>query len=155
MRASAEGRRPRLRFLAVAAAVLALDQLTKAAAAARLETGTPVPLAGGLLRLTLTHNPESAFGLVSARWFLIAVGGLVCSGILAYVFLSEGGTRTGRRAWPLGLVFGGSLGNLMDRVRTGGVYDLIDLTVWPVFNLADVAITVGVAALLLSMVRRH
>ncbi len=155
MGASAERRRPRVLFLVAAAAVLALDQFTKAAAAAKLEAGTPVPLVGGLLRLTLTHNTQSAFGLVSARWLLIAVGCLVCGGILAYVLLNEGGACAGQRAWSLGLVFGGSLGNLMDRIRTGGVYDLFDLRVWPVFNLADVAITVGVVGLLLSMVRRR
>ena len=155
MGASAERRRPRAVFLAAAAATLALDQLAKAAAVANLVPGSSVSLLGGWLRLTLTCNTESAFGLVSARWLLIAVGGLVCAGILAYVFLSEGRPRAGLPAWPLGLVFGGSLGNLADRIRTGGVLDLIDLRVWPVFNLADIAITVGVVALLVGAMRRR
>jgi signal peptidase II len=56
---------------------------------------------------------------------------------------------------PLGLVLGGSLGNLVDRTRTGAVVDFVDLQVWPVFNLADVAITVGVALLMLDIARRR
>jgi signal peptidase II len=59
------------------------------------------------------------------------------------------------RALPMGLVLGGSLGNVLDRIRAGGVTDFIDLRVWPVFNLADVAITVGIGLLAIGLIRRR
>ncbi len=154
MRASTICGRPSAFVFAVAAAALAVDQSSKLAAVATLVEGGSVPVLGDWVRLTLTHNTGSAFGLVSSSAVLIAAGGLVCLGIAAYALLG-GPSRAPRRELPLGLVLGGSLGNLVDRVRTGGVVDFVDLRVWPVFNLADAAITVGVALLAFDIVRRR
>lgn len=154
MRASAETGRPNTLFLVVAAAILAVDQGTKAIAAARLQAGSPVPVLGDWLRLTLTRNTGSAFGLISSGWVLIAAAAFVCALIAAYV--SRGRLRRARgRALPLALIFGGSLGNLVDRVRAGAVVDFIDLRVWPVFNVGDIAITLGAMLLAYSLFRRE
>ncbi len=138
----------------MAAATLALDQLAKVAARAVLGPGTSVSLLGSWFQLTLVHNTGSAFGLIQTRWALIAVGGAVCVAVLAYVMAGRVEASPGQ-ALPLGLVLGGSLGNLLDRIRTGGVTDFFDLRVWPVFNLADAGITIGIVLLALGLVRRH
>ncbi len=154
MGASTQRGRPLHLFLAVAAGAFALDQLAKILAAARLDYGRPVPVFGRWLQLTLTHNVGSAFGLPISAFLPIAASAVVCMVILGYLF--RGGlARAPGRGLPLGLVLGGALGNLLDRIRTGGVLDFIDLRVWPVFNLADAAITVGVGLLAIQVARRR
>jgi len=154
MRVSAERGRPLFIFGAVAAAAFALDQGTKILAVAHLDPGSFVPLLGGWLRLTLTHNVGSAFGLIGSGAIPLAASALVCVVVLGYVF--RGGlVRAPGRSMPLGLIVGGALGNLLDRVRTGGVIDFIDLRVWPVFNIADAAITIGVGLLAIGLARRR
>jgi len=154
VRAAAERGRPLVVFGVIAAGALALDQGAKALAVAHLDPSIPVPLLGGWLRLTLTRNVGSAFGIIASGAIPLAVSALVCVVILGYVF--RGGlARAPGRGVAFGLVVGGALGNLVDRVRTGGVVDFIDLRVWPVFNLADAAITIGVGLLALGLLRRR
>jgi signal peptidase II len=155
MGASAVTGRPFLLFWLTAAAGFVLDQLAKAAAVRFLPAHQSRALLGDWVRLTLTHNPGSAFGLISSGGALIAVGAAVCLAVLAYAFLGQGLRRDRGQAIALGLVFGGSAGNLTDRVATGGVVDFIDLRVWPVFNLADIAITAGFVLLALRLVKRR
>ena len=145
----AEGAPARARWpllLSVAAAALALDQLTKAWAVERLGDGEIIDLVGSL-RLRLTMNYGSAFSLADGRGPLISLLALVVVALLL---------RTGRHATrpamavAIGLVLGGAIGNLIDRafregdgVLGGGVVDFVDLQWWPVFNVADSAIVVG------------
>jgi len=140
-------------FLAVAAAVLALDQFTKAIALSHLAGRAPVPLLGEFVRLSLVHNTGSAFGLVQAGGVLIVVGFACCLLLPALVLLRRDLPRF--QVALLAAVWGGSVGNLLDRLRTGGVTDFIDLRVWPVFNVADIAITVGFAALAIHLLLRR
>jgi signal peptidase II len=139
----------------VAAAVIAADQLTKWWAVDRLSRG-PVTITGPV-RLALTRNTGGAFGL--GRGFLPVV---VLAGVALVVVLFTAGRAIDRPvvAVALGLVLGGALGNLADRLFRspglfrGAVVDFVDLRWWPVFNLADAAITVGcVGLVLLSMAR--
>jgi len=137
-------------LLAVAAVVLALDQVSKAWVVSELGDGRTIELVGSL-RLRLTMNYGSAFSLANGRGALISLLALVVVAVLL---------RTGRHARSpvmavaLGLVVGGALGNLLDRAFRagdgflgGGVVDFVDLQWWPVFNLADSAIVVGAIAL--------
>jgi signal peptidase II len=134
-----------------AGAVLAVDQLTKAWAVEAL-AGGPVRVLGPV-RLALTHNTAGAFGLGGALVPFLALGALV----LVVVLVAKGEvTRRPLTALAAGLVLGGAFGNLVDRlVRSpgflrGAVVDFIDLRWWPVFNLADSAITCGCLLLLWS-----
>jgi signal peptidase II len=135
--------------------VLALDQLTKSLALARLAPGLPVPLVDGLLALTLVTNPGLAFGVFAAtpagwRWLvaLLSLAALSVLAVLSIRLVHAGGWLA---SLGLGLIFGGAIGNLIDRVRYGAVVDFIDLHWrgyhWPAFNVADSAITVGVGLL--------
>ena len=153
MGASATKGRPLGLLLAVAAATFGADQTAKVAVRSTLDPETPFNLIGAHVRLALVHNTGSAFGLITSGWVLMLVGGVVCVAIVVYVTAARGLERSPGHALPLGLVLGGSCGNLVDRIRTGGVTDFIDLRVWPVFNLADVAITVGIALLALGLMR--
>jgi signal peptidase II len=145
--------------LAVGLAVLALDQATKALALSRLSPGVPVPLVDGLLALTLVMNPGLAFGLLATvppgwRWVvaLLSLAALSALAVLAARLLPTGGRSA---ALALGLIFGGAVGNLIDRWRFGAVVDFIDVYWgayhWPAFNVADSAISVGVAFLALRL----
>lgn len=138
--------RPLLFFLLVSALTLALDQATKALFRQILSPNDFVPLIGDWVGLRLVHNTASAFGLVQASWVPLAGGLLVSVILVAYV--ARGALA--RHPWlalPLALLLGGSLGNLADRLRFRAVTDFIDFRVWPVFNIADSAITVGMVTL--------
>jgi signal peptidase II len=139
-------------LLLVAAVVVVVDQLTKHLALQNLADG-PIHLIDGVLSLSLHYNSGGAFGLLQSLpgFFLIAtifVAGL----ILVWARHMEGAAHL----IPLGLVLGGGLGNVIDRVvrEPGGrVVDFIDLHVWPVFNVADCAIVIGVGLLLIVTAR--
>ena len=135
----------------MAAAVVAADQLTKLWAVAALEDG-PVSVLGPV-RFALTRNKAGAFGLGGAFVPLLAVGATV----LVVVLVLRGDlVRRPLLAVASGLVLGGAFGNLVDRVfrapglLRGAVVDFVDLRWWPVFNLADSAITCGCLLLLWS-----
>ncbi len=139
-------------FLATTLAVIALDRWTKQVATRQLfDTGLrSVPIAGEYIRFTYVENRGAAFGLFQDQtYFFIVVGVVVIAVIVAsYRYIPE-------PSWllnlSLGLQMGGAIGNLIDRVRVGYVVDFIDLTFWPVFNVADSAICVGVAGLALTV----
>jgi signal peptidase II len=143
-------------FLGTAAAVGVADQLTKVWALAALDEGRVIDLVGSL-RLRLTFNDGSAFGLGAGRTTLVALIAIAVSAVVLRF-----GMRATTGAWAIGfgLVLGGAVGNLVDRaVRDGEgflggrVVDFVDLQWWPVFNVADVAIVGGVGLLLLLSFR--
>jgi len=133
------------RAVAVLGLVVAADQVTKAIAVASLERGEDVNVFLGL-DLTYVRNEGIAFGALAGGGALLVVVITVALGGLATYFVLRSGTPL---LWlPVGLILGGALGNLADRARDGAVIDFIDPIAWPAFNLADVAIVVGVLTLL-------
>ena len=137
---------------ALALAVAALDQASKAAAAARLSDGSSVPVLPGLLDLRLAFNDGAAWSMLAGRRLLLCAVSAAILALLATNLRQLVATRLTRAA--AGLLAGGILGNLADRLRTGLVVDFIDVHrgawTFPTFNLADSAICVGVGLLLLS-----
>jgi signal peptidase II len=147
------------RVLGLAAAIVVLDQLSKAAAIARLIPGHPQVVVDGWLALTLVMNPGLAFGLLSTvppawRW-LVAALSIVALLVLTRVALRVLPTGGVTGVAAVGLIFGGAVGNLIDRARFGAVVDFVDVHWrgwhWPAFNVADSAISVGVALLALRL----
>lgn len=135
---------------ALAALVLAADQIAKAVVEAQLVPGQDVDVLGPL-GLTLSHNTGVAFGLAGGAGAPLILITVVALGVVAYLF-ARNPTRPGM--WiAAGLLAGGAIGNLIDRVRADAVTDFIDLPPWPPFNLADVAITAGVVVLVLLYLR--
>jgi len=132
--------------------VVVLDQAAKAAIEAHLLPGETVEVLGPL-ELTLSHNTGIAFGLAGGGGVGLVLVAALALGVIAYVFSRDPG-RPG--VWiAAGLLAGGALGNLVDRVRAGAVTDYIQVGSWPAFNLADVAVTCGVLLLALTYLREE
>ena len=129
----------------IALAVAALDQLTKLIVLSRLSYGASVPLLGPV-DITLVRNPGGAFGLFQTYAVpLTIVSVAVVTGIV--VISRKGGPLSPLVGTALALQLGGAAGNLIDRLRLGHVVDFINPKVWPIFNLADVSITIGILLL--------
>jgi signal peptidase II len=159
--------RPRSRVLllgGIAALVLVADVLTKVAAVARLEGHPPVELLGGAVYLVLVRNPGAAFSLATGYTWVLS---LVAVAVVVVIARIARRLRSTGWAVALGLVLGGALGNLGDRIfrapgpLQGHVVDVVSLfapdgSVWPVFNLADSCIVSGgVLLVLLALTGRE
>lgn len=148
----------------IAALVLAADVLTKIAAVARLEGSGPVELLGGAVYLVLVRNPGAAFSLATGYTWVLS---LVAVAVVVVIVRIARRLRSTGWAVALGLVLGGALGNLVDRIfrapgpLRGHVVDVVSLfapdgSVWPVFNLADSSIVSGgVLLVLLALTGRE
>jgi signal peptidase II len=142
----------------VAGLTFALDLWTKRWATVTLADRDPLPVLGEFLRLTYTRNSGVAFGLGAGTNFPFYVFSLLAALAILILFL-KGSVQGRAREVALALIFGGALGNLVDRVTTGLVVDFIDVGLgqmrFPVFNVADSAVTVGVALFALGWTRRR
>lgn len=146
---------------AVAGVVLLLDRVTKGWVVGNLTPHEIVPVWGDFFRLTYTHNFGAAFGInvgQYSRVFFLTLA-LLALGVLMYLFVN---TPSGRRLrlWALSLITGGALGNIIDRIRyEAGVVDFLDVGVgsvrWPVFNVADMAVSVGAVLLVITFYREE
>ena len=140
----------RLLFAVVALGAYAVDQATKALAAAHLTAGEPRNLLGSLLRLNLTRNPGAAFSTGTGH-----TGFFTLLAVVALVVTTWFALRAGTRLWSvaLGVLAAGIAGNLTDRILrapqgfSGHVVDFLELPHWPIFNVADICI--NIAALLI------
>jgi signal peptidase II len=146
-----------LALYATAAVVFALDRVTKLWAEAGLAGRPPIEVVPGVLSFNYTTNSGGAFGLGRSAPWLFAGATILVSVVIVWVSV-----RLDRRplAVALGLILGGALGNLTDRILngpglSGHVTDFIDFQVWPVFNFADGAIVVGAVLLAMSSARRE
>jgi signal peptidase II len=148
---SSPGVRPALPWL-VAAVTLIADQATKAWVTSSFLPGDSVPLIPSILHLTYVQNTGAAFGFFKGQQAAFIV---VAALIIVWVGreLLRGSFTTRLTAWAGALILGGAAGNVIDRVRFGYVIDFIDLRVWPVFNIGDSAITIGVGLLLLHAMK--
>jgi len=149
-RLQAEGRtavarlRSRARFFAIAAAVVALDQITKLLIVRNVAQGDHVRVIGDFLVISHIRNSGAAFGTLTGFGGVLAMVALAGIGIFAVVAWRQSTPMVGIAA---GLVAGGAMGNLLDRIIRGTVVDFIDFRFWPAFNVADSAITIGAVLL--------
>lgn len=143
----------------VFAGIVLLDQLTKVIVQQTLPLYQPKPVLGDFFRLTYIYNPGAAFGLhvgpLSRYIFLVLT--VVCVSALVVWFRTTPASDT-LRLWAISLVSAGAVGNFIDRVRSSrGVIDFFDFGVgdmrWPVFNIADIGVTVGAVLLAISLWR--
>jgi signal peptidase II len=135
---------------AVCALVLAADQAAKAAVEAHIVVGEDITVLGPV-ELTLSHNTGVAFGLAGGAGVKLVLVTAVALVVIGYLF-ARNPLRPGM--WlAVGLLAGGALGNLVDRLRHDAVTDFIAVGSWPPFNLADVSITLGVLLLVFFYLR--
>jgi signal peptidase II len=139
-----------LALVAIAIAAIGADQLTKRVVASRLALDQDVHVVGPL-SIHHVQNSGIAFGLFSSATSIVIVLTAVAVAWMLW-FFARSGARHPILPVALGLVIGGSVSNLVDRIRLGHVTDFLDLRFWPAFNLADSFIVVGVAILLVALV---
>jgi signal peptidase II len=140
--------------LVVAALVFLLDLGTKWLISLRMTEFQEIPIIPGFFSLQYVHNPGAAFGMLAHKqWLFITVSLLAVGAIL--IFLRRPEAKRPIVAWSMGMLLGGSLGNLLDRIRYGKVVDFFlfyyKQWVFPNFNVADIGITVGVALFILYL----
>lgn len=147
-------------WLALAAAVVLLDQATKFAVLRSFAFAERVPVIAGFFDLTLVYNTGAAFSILAAaggwqRWLFTGIG-IAASLFIVWLLHRHGSQRL--FATGLALIMGGAIGNVIDRLLHGKVVDFLllhwDRFYWPAFNVADSAITVGAALLIVDEFRR-
>ena len=160
-----EARRKTALYVAMVVGVIALDQVTKAMVLESLRPYTPVPVLGDVFRLTFIYNTGAAFGLHlgdASRWVFM---GLAAVAVVVLWMMFRGTPWSDRaRLVAIASVTGGAIGNVVDRVRSSrGVVDFLDFGIqwggrdvrWPVFNVADIAVTCGALMLAFSLWREE
>jgi len=149
-------------FVGLVGGVLCLDQVTKALVGATLRLHESRPVIPGLLSLTLVHNTGAAFGILAGERSPLRTGFFLVVSVVAMAvvvwLLWRLRSEQKVEAVALSLIFGGAVGNVIDRVRFGKVIDFIDVFYgsyhWPAFNVADAAISVGVFLLFWCLIVR-
>ena len=135
----------RIAFIAVAALVFAVDRITKSLVSAEVPYGTETPAIDHIVWITNIHNSGAAFGLAPALALVFLVASIAVSiGLVVYVATHRNHVMADV---VLGLILGGTVGNGFDRVMYGTVTDFITVHFWPVFNVADAAVSTGVVLL--------
>ncbi len=131
---------------------VALDQLTKLFIISRFSQGEPIEIMEGFLRIIYSTNTGGAFGIMKdQRVFLMFTAALLTIAGLALSHKILALKRSYQLG--LGLILGGTMGNLIDRIRLGFVVDFIDFSFWPTFNVADIGITVGAVLMIILLLK--
>lgn len=150
------------KYYLISLLVLILDHATKWAVCVKLDAERPIEIVPGYLRLSYAHNTGVAFGLfdkVESAWKPYVLGGLAVVAVIIILIYSARMPRSRTLLhWALAITMGGILGNFADRILRGHVIDFIEFHIheafyWPTFNVADSAITIGIALLLIETVK--
>ncbi|MEI6437865.1 MAG: signal peptidase II [Candidatus Omnitrophota bacterium] len=138
--------------LATVALVVSLDRLTKLCFSTILHPGESIPVIRNVFHFSLVHNTGIAFGLFKDNSFVFFVIPVIAIGLLVYniYYYHKVGELDRLYISAFSLILGGAIGNLIDRMMLGYVVDFLDFRVWPVFNAADSAITVGAFIILIK-----
>ena len=140
-------------YVIFVAVIVGLDQLTKYLVVAGIPLGGHVPFLPGILELTYVRNAGAAFSSFAGMQWLFALIFLVFTGAVLYEYFKKPMGFTKFERWCIAAVYGGGLGNMIDRLRLGYVVDMLNTQFmnFPVFNVADCFITCGCIALLISL----
>ena len=134
-----------------ALAVAFLDQLTKLLIRKNFELGESLPIINRVFHLTYVTNTGSAFGLFkNLSWFFTLFGAIVIM-VIFYYLRTKIKEEDRFLQLAVGLLLGGTLGNLIDRIVHGAVIDFLDFRIWPVFNVADSSVSVSVILLIILL----
>lgn len=128
--------------------VVTFDQLSKYYVASHMSIGQSIPVVDEVFHFTYVLNPGAAFGIMKDQTILFIITAFLVVGVSIYFFSSIANEHRLLRL-GISLVVGGAVGNLIDRVKTGLVVDFFDFRIWPVFNIADIAIVTGVGLIVL------
>ena len=134
-------------------AIVVLDQVTKYLTVANIELFADIPFIPGLLQLTYVRNTGAAFSSFEGQQWLFAIVFIVFTGAILYEYFKKPMPFSKLERWCIAAVYGGGLGNMIDRVRLCYVVDMIETTFieFPVFNVADCFISCGCILLMVSL----
>lgn len=138
-------------ILLLIAAVIGIDQLTKYAIQQNMQLGASIPVLNNIFHITYILNPGAAFGIMEHKTFFFIVIAVILLGGILYLFPKIPHEYKLLRVGT-GLMAGGAIGNVIDRVRTGYVVDFFDFRIWPIFNIADIAIVIGVSFIIYTLI---
>lgn len=131
--------------------VIILDQLAKHYVQTHMLPGMSIPLIQNVFHLTYVLNPGAAFGILEHQTvFFVAIAGMMIAGVIWFYPRIPDGNLLLRIG--IGLMVGGATGNVIDRVRSSYVVDFFDFRIWPVFNIADIAIVTGVFFIIIHII---
>ena len=146
----------KLKYLIITAFVMALDQFTKYIVSTRMQLGDEIDVIRNFFAISYTQNPGIAFGMLNSgalRWLFVAISVIAVLVVLVYMMRTSAANRL--LLWSLSLLAAGICGNLIDRVRIGRVIDFFLLhykdNQFPVFNVADTAISIGAALMAIEL----
>ena len=138
----------------IAISVFVLDRISKLWISQKFALNETTEIIKNIFHLTLVHNTGAAFGIFrNQTLFFISISVFAIVAIIVYIKRSPKHSRS--RDIALALILGGAFGNLVDRLFFGYVIDFLDFRVWPVFNVADSAITIGTVLLIFSLVHKN
>ena len=139
-----------LSVLAIVFFLILADQAIKFLVVSYMKLGESIPVLAGIFHITYIENPGAAFGLFANQrvMFIVAAALVISAACLMYRRLMSEKVIV---RWGVALLLGGAAGNLIDRVRIGCVIDFLDFRIWPVFNIADIGICIGVALLMYAL----
>ena len=142
-----------LYYALFAAGIVAADQFTKYLTVANIALSQDVPFLPGLLQLTYVQNTGAAFSSFEGQQWLFALIFLVLTGLILFEYFKKPMGFSKLERWCIAAIYGGGLGNMIDRVRLGYVVDMIETTFmdFPVFNVADCFITCGCILLMVHL----
>lgn len=139
-----------MRFIIGVILVIITDQASKIWVSNNMELWESIPVIPKIFHITYIQNPGSAFGLLRfSNITFIMIGILII--ILGILFLTRVARHNKLVFFSFVLILGGSLGNIIDRLRIGKVIDFLDFRIWPIFNIADSAINIGILLLIIHL----
>ncbi len=134
--------------------VVVLDRITKLAVVNTLTENMSIPIIKNVFHLTYILNPGAAFGMLEySRVFFIALTVVILACVV--IFRKKIQQEAPMIKYGGALFLGGAIGNLIDRIETGLVVDFFDFRIWPIFNVADIAICVGVGLIIWSVMKEE
>ena len=135
----------------IAIAVLFFDQLTKIIVIANMQLSQSIPLIKNIFHLTYIQNTGASFGILSGSNSLLIWFAIIAVGIIIYFY--DQIPKSKSAFVFVALIIGGALSNVLDRLRLGYVVDFLDFRIWPSFNIADAALTVGAIGLIVYLMK--
>jgi signal peptidase II len=131
-------------FLLPFLGLLIADQAVKHLVRTTMVQGQSIPIIENIFHITYIENPGAAFGILANQRMLFLILTAVIVGVMIYLYCSLSNKKS-LTAISLGIVVSGAIGNFIDRFMQGTVTDFLDFRIWPIFNIADIAICVGLA----------
>jgi len=135
----------------MAALIIGFDQLTKFLVQANMQTGESFPVIANMFHITYILNAGAAFGILEHRTSFFVIIALVLVVAIVYLYPRLPADELILK-WGTGALFGGAIGNLIDRIRIGYVIDFFDFRIWPIFNIADMCIVIGISCIIYKLI---